>query len=149
MKDSKTLYLITKPNTNSHLYKFQDLNGYHENIIVALKSAAAQRASAGAAGGSGDLRALQEYEYKRERAPSAEKIHEAELRRQRGGGADDEEDEQVQCGPIRIRNLEDLIRQLEHHSSRHMSPSGSEDIRMLETEAERHYRIEPGDIPSS
>ncbi|XP_075969090.1 disintegrin and metalloproteinase domain-containing protein mind-meld isoform X4 [Anticarsia gemmatalis] len=125
-------------------YKFKDLNGYHENIIVALKTAAAQRASAGGASGSGDLRALQEYEYnKRERAPSAEKIHEADLRRR----ADDEEDEPPQCGPIRIRNLEDLIRQLEHHSSRHMSPSGSEDIRMSETEADRHYRIEPGDIP--
>ncbi|KAI5646154.1 reprolysin (M12B) family zinc metalloprotease domain-containing protein [Phthorimaea operculella] len=125
-------------------YKFKDLNGYHENIIVALKTAA-QRASAGAAGGSGDLRALQEYEYKRERAPSAEKIHEAELRRQRAG--DEEEDETPPCGPIRIRNLEDLIRQLEHHSSRHMSPSGSEDIRMSETEADRHYRIEPGEVP--
>lgn len=45
-------------------------------------------------------------------------------------------------GPLRIRNLEDLIRQLEHHSSRHMSPSGSEDIRMSETEADRHYRLE-------
>lgn len=64
--------------------------------------------------------------------------------RQRG---DDEEDEAPQCGPIRIRNLEDLIRQLEHHSSRHMSPSGSEDIRMSETEADRHYRIEPGEVP--
>ncbi|XP_026329342.1 uncharacterized protein LOC113237215 [Hyposmocoma kahamanoa] len=125
-------------------YRFKDLNGYHENIIEALKTAAAQRASAGAAGGSGDLRALQEYEYKRERAPSAEKIHEAELRRQRA--ADEEEDEAPPCGPIRIRNLEDLIRQLEHHSSRHMSPSGSEDIRMSETEADRHYRIE-GEVP--
>lgn len=110
-----------------------------------MKSAAAQRASAGSASGSGDLRALQEYEYKRDRAPSAEKIHEAELRRQRA--ADEEDEDTPQCGPIRIRNLEDLIRQLEHHSSRHMSPSGSEDIRMSETEADRHYRVEPGEIP--
>lgn len=114
------------------------MNGYHENIIEALKTAAARRAS-GLIVGSGDLRALQEYEYKRERAPSAEKIHEAELRRQRG---EEEEDEQRPCRNYRIRNLEDLIRQLEHHSSRHMSPSGSEDIRMSETEADRHYRIE-------
>nr|CAD7202566.1 unnamed protein product [Timema douglasi] len=56
---------------------------------------------------------------------------------------EDEEDEvPPSCGPIRIRNLEDLIRQLEHHSARHMSPSGSEDIRMSETEADRHYRLE-------
>ncbi|XP_048479376.1 disintegrin and metalloproteinase domain-containing protein 11 isoform X5 [Plutella xylostella] len=117
-------------------YKFKDLNGYHEGIIEALKTAAAQRASVGgSACGSGDLRALQEYEYKRERAPSAEKIHEIELRRQRG-------EEEEECGPIRIRNLEDLIRQLEHHSSRHMSPSGSQDIRQDEPEPSRHYRIE-------
>ncbi|KOB72726.1 Disintegrin and metalloproteinase domain-containing protein 22, partial [Operophtera brumata] len=120
---------------DSQSEQLEDLNGYHENIIVALKTAALNRAATG--GGSGDLRALQ-----RERAPSAEKLHEAELRRQR----DEDEDEQPQCGPIRIRNLEDLIRQLEHHSSRHMSPSGSEDIRMSETEADRHYRIEPADM---
>lgn len=53
-----------------------------------------------------------------------------------------EDDDLPSVGPLRIRNLEDLIRQLEQHSSRHMSPSGSEDIRMSETEAERHYRLE-------
>lgn len=44
--------------------------------------------------------------------------------------------------PIRIRNLEDLMRQLEYHSSRHMSPAGSEDIRMSDPETERQYRID-------
>jgi len=53
-----------------------------------------------------------------------------------------DDDDAPSTGPLRIRNLEDLIRQLEHHSSRHMSPSGSEDIRMSETEADRHYRLE-------
>ena len=52
------------------------------------------------------------------------------------------DDEGPSVGPLRIRNLEDLIRQLEHHSSRHMSPNGSEDIRMSENEAERHFRID-------
>lgn len=53
-----------------------------------------------------------------------------------------DEDETPATGPLRIRNLEDLIRQLEHHSSRHMSPSGSEDIRMSEVDADRHYRLD-------
>ncbi|XP_033243742.1 uncharacterized protein LOC108160402 isoform X1 [Drosophila miranda] len=53
-----------------------------------------------------------------------------------------DEDDAPSTGPLRIRNLEDLIRQLEHHSSRHMSPSGSEDIRMSETDADRHYRLD-------
>lgn len=52
------------------------------------------------------------------------------------------DEEGPSVGPLRIRNLEDLIRQLEHHSSRHMSPNGSEDIRMSENEAERHFRID-------
>ena len=58
-----------------------------------------------------------------------------------GGDSGDEGDMVPPCGPIRIRNLEDLIRQLERHSARHTSPNGSEDIRMSETEADRHYRL--------
>ncbi|XP_048509375.1 disintegrin and metalloproteinase domain-containing protein unc-71 isoform X3 [Athalia rosae] len=55
---------------------------------------------------------------------------------------DDEDDDGSvpQCGPIRIRNLEDIIRQLEHHSTRNMSPSGSEDIRI--SESDRQYRVD-------
>jgi hypothetical protein len=64
----------------------------------------------------------------------------AQQQQQLGQLGDDDDTPSV--GPLRIRNLEDLIRQLEHHSSRHMSPSGSEDIRMSETEADRHYRLE-------
>lgn len=53
-----------------------------------------------------------------------------------------DDDEMPASGPLRIRNLEDLIKQLEHHSGRHMSPSGSEDIRMSEPEVDRHYRLD-------
>lgn len=71
------------------------------------------------------------------------------------------------CGPIRIRNLEDLLRQLEqnppvvttsaagvtavghpsHHSSgaiSGISPAGSEDIRLSEPEADRHLYSSSG-----
>ncbi|XP_065200094.1 disintegrin and metalloproteinase domain-containing protein 11 isoform X3 [Planococcus citri] len=58
---------------------------------------------------------------------------------------EDEEDDD-ESGPIRIRNLEDLIRQLEHHSIKHSNPIvGVEDLRYSETEADRQYRVE---IPS-
>ncbi|KAH8237747.1 hypothetical protein KR038_010716 [Drosophila bunnanda] len=64
------------------------------------------------------------------------------LQQQQQQSQQPDEDDAPSTGPLRIRNLEDLIRQLEHHSSRHMSPSGSEDIRMSETDADRHYRLD-------
>ncbi|XP_017784808.1 PREDICTED: disintegrin and metalloproteinase domain-containing protein 11 isoform X2 [Nicrophorus vespilloides] len=125
----------------------KSLNGYHEDIIKALRNAATHRGTATPSGSTTALseevlrRSLQECavgypEYKtsgsKENVCEQQVVVEAE---------EEEEDEVPPHGPIRIRNLEDLIRQLEHHT-RHMSPSGSEDIRMSETEADRHYRQE-------
>lgn len=163
----------------------KSLNGYHEDILEALRNAASSHRSSGNTP-SGSIseeilrKTLQEcaagnlgYEYKRSSSKnssrenicdnnaqlssmlgdvsgsllhqhrSQQQLHQPQLQQQQAqqpGQAPLNADEDV--GPLRIRNLEDLIRQLEHHSSRHMSPSGSEDIRMSETEADRHYRLE-------
>jgi hypothetical protein len=136
----------------------KSLNGYHEDILEALRTAASHRGNATPSGSSSLLneellrKTIQEsYEYGK-RAGSQEKICDGQTHtvmmegpsgiHHRHGPSDEEDDAPPSCGPIRIRNLEDLIRQLEHHSSRHMSPSGSEDIRMSETEADRHYRLD-------
>lgn len=53
---------------------------------------------------------------------------------------EDEEDTAKEVSStIRIRNLEDLFKQIQEHTVRH-SPSGSEENRMSETEVDRHYR---------
>ena len=44
-----------------------------------------------------------------------------------------------QAAPIRIRNLEDLIRQLEHSSRHAMSPNGSDDLHEPGPD-HRHFR---------
>uniref|UniRef100_A0A336MZJ4 CSON003544 protein n=1 Tax=Culicoides sonorensis TaxID=179676 RepID=A0A336MZJ4_CULSO len=153
----------------------KSLNGYHEDILEALRTAASHRSTGNTPSGSISeemiRKTLQDCasgavtyaEPKRpnSKSSSRENIcetipshllmdssqastllrhhHQQQLQSQ-SGGPDDEDTPSV--GPLRIRNLEDLIRQLEHHSSRHMSPNGSEDIRMSETEADRHYRLE-------
>lgn len=164
----------------------KSLNGYHEDILEALRNAASSHRSSGNTP-SGSIseeilrKTLQEcaagtlgYEYKRSSSKnsSRENIcdntatlnamlgdvsgallhhHRSQQQLQQPQMQPQQAQQQVSqqpmnadedVGPLRIRNLEDLIRQLEHHSSRHMSPSGSEDIRMSETEADRHYRLE-------
>ncbi|KAI5710018.1 hypothetical protein M8J75_005048 [Diaphorina citri] len=121
----------------------KSLNGYHEDILEALRNAAVTHgrtgpsSSTGASSSSEDLlrrsiAAAVECSYKR--STSQDKL------------CDDEDEEAgiapAGPNPIRIRNLEDLMRQLEYHSSRHMSPAGSEDIRMSDPETERQYRID-------
>ncbi|XP_054286585.1 disintegrin and metalloproteinase domain-containing protein 12 isoform X4 [Macrosteles quadrilineatus] len=156
----------------------KSLNGYHEDILEALRTAASQHrpASATPASSSSEdllrrsLAAAVQHGYKRalsqdklcdgghstsqthtvmvEDPSGPSHLHHHHRSNHRSDAVshypDDDEDDDVppSCGPIRIRNLEDLIRQLEHHSARHMSPSGSEDIRMSETEADRHYRLD-------
>jgi len=166
----------------------KSLNGYHEDILEALRNAASSHRSTGNTP-SGSIseeilrKTLQEcaagslgYEYKRSSSKnssrenicdnnqlnallnessgsllhhhrSQQQLHQAQLPTQvQSQSLQQSQTQQInpddEVGPLRIRNLEDLIRQLEHHSSRHMSPSGSEDIRMSETEADRHYRLE-------
>ncbi|XP_059352595.1 uncharacterized protein LOC130700381 isoform X6 [Daphnia carinata] len=160
----------------------KSLNGYHEDILQALRSAAASQRSASTASLSDELRksfaeSYADYfpppDYLSMRSlnnhdkhgggrggvlgPGSSVSSTSErlpglasplpgggplgVGAHGGGDSGDEGDLVPPCGPIRIRNLEDLIRQLERHSARHTSPNGSEDIRMSETEADRHYRL--------
>merc|ERR550532_1050081 len=143
----------------------KSLNGYHEDILEALRDAASARGSGLAAhqvhpGYStldthgapvlteelkrhlAETRAVNEYRSQQE---LRQQSREREKLDSSGHGLDQDE-----MGPIRIRNLEDLIRQLEHSSNRHMSPAGSEDVRMSsETEADRHFRSPVGPVGSS
>ncbi|XP_050295580.1 disintegrin and metalloproteinase domain-containing protein 11 isoform X3 [Anthonomus grandis grandis] len=130
------------------------LNGYHDDILEALRKAALQRGNSTPSGSTAALneelirRSLKQcqdnYEYQsrsgrgsKENICAEPQIHKVTIEHE----DEDDDDGPPAIGTLRIRNLEDLIRQLEHHS-RHMSPSGSEDIRMSETEADRHYRQE-------
>ena len=163
----------------------KSLNGYHEDILQALRSAAASSSqrSASTASLSDELRktfvesyadyfpppdylsmrSLNNHDHKvgggggvgrvggpgssvsstSERMPGglASPLPGGMSHHHHGGGdmsGDDMDGDLVPpCGPIRIRNLEDLIRQLERHSARHTSPNGSE----AESETERHYRL--------
>lgn len=121
----------------------KSLNGYHEDIIDALKRAASHRSTSlgGAASLSSDeISTAQHVPYPRFATPDLTRLKSSHEKLVVDSGGED--DDPHPPHPIRIRNLEDLIRQLEHHPVRHMSPSGSEEIRMSEPEADRHYRLD-------
>lgn len=119
------------------------LNGYHDDILEALRHA--HRGLASTPSGSANLlndeiirKSLADHGYSEE---SYRKISDSQDNVENPED-EDEEDIPPTCGTIRIRTLEDIIRQLEHHSTRHISPVDSEDIRISENENERHYRID-------
>ncbi|XP_034951684.1 disintegrin and metalloproteinase domain-containing protein 9 isoform X4 [Chelonus insularis] len=119
------------------------LNGYHDNIIEALRNASSHRGISGTPSSSGNLiddevlhKSLADCGYPDayRKVPTDNNIDNQD--------DDDDEDVPPSCGPIRIRNLDDIMRQLEIHSARHMSPNGSEDMRISEGEGDRHYRVD-------
>lgn len=121
------------------------LNGYHEHIIEALRMAANQRETSGTTSAPMDDEALTEplTELLTEPLPECYPTdsYRKDIIKHIDNQADEEYEEYVpSCGVIRIRNLEDLIKQLERHSARNRSPSGSEDMRMSESETDRPYR---------
>ncbi|XP_023215984.1 uncharacterized protein LOC111618660 [Centruroides sculpturatus] len=110
------------------------LNGYHEEILEALQTASSYR--------SGESGSATPQDEGRDESPPP-------------NGVQDEDGVQS-GGPIRIRNLEDLLCQLEQHpdqqqqqqqqQQRHVSPTLSEEIRLSVPEADRQYLLERKDI---
>ncbi|KAI4494456.1 hypothetical protein M0802_008948 [Mischocyttarus mexicanus] len=123
------------------------LNGYHENILEVLRNAGIRRDPSETASGSGNLldseairKSLADCGYPESYCKDTDEHDHMD-------NIDNQDDEDVDvalqpCSTIRIRTLEDIIKQLERHSVRHMSPSGSEEIRMSESEGDRHYRLD-------
>jgi len=99
------------------------LNGYHEDILEVLKNAASRRDLAGTPSGSSNL--LDEDVLRKSLAEVGwhPDVYRKDTDGQDNGidnGQDDEEEDvelQPPCGTIRIRTLEDLIRQLEHRAT--------------------------------
>ncbi|KZC09204.1 Disintegrin and metalloproteinase domain-containing protein 11 [Dufourea novaeangliae] len=128
----------TVVNGRSVEHTLDHLNGYHENIIEALRQAHTLRELSSTPGGVDYLvndeaspKTMTDCSY-----PNAcHKDMDGQDHSDNQG--DDEEEEKRTGNVLRIRNLEDLIKQLERHSARQMSPCGSEEIRISESEADR------------
>ncbi|XP_054720727.1 LOW QUALITY PROTEIN: disintegrin and metalloproteinase domain-containing protein 11-like [Uloborus diversus] len=117
----------------------KSLNGYHEEILEALHSVSSHR-PVDSQGSPQDVKktfsdAVTDYS-----------IMKNSMEHLGNSSSEEAEDMVPPCGPIRIRNLEDLLRKLEHQPL-HVSPAGS-DLRLSEPEADRHYRVERTDSAS-
>lgn len=117
------------------------LNGYHEHIIEALRMAANQRETSGTTSTGGnpmDDEALTEPLTEMLTEPLQDCYPTDSYRKDIIKHIDNQTDEEYEehmptCGIIRIRTLEDLIKQLERHS-KDKSPNGSECLGISENE---------------
>lgn len=129
-----------------NLDRMDSLNGYHENIMEALRTAKIRRDLSETTSTGGNI-----VNDETLRKPLTECGYLDTCHKDMDGQDDinNQNDKEMSedgiCSVLRIRNLEDLIKQLEHHSVRHtscLSPCGSEEMRIPESEADRHYRID-------
>ncbi|XP_076651879.1 disintegrin and metalloproteinase domain-containing protein mind-meld isoform X12 [Halictus rubicundus] len=120
------------------------LNGYHENIMEALRNAKTRHELSGTS--STGVNVVKDEG--RHKCVYPDPCHK-DMDGQDIDNQDDDDEIPLPvdqtCGMISFRNIEDLIKQLERHSSRHvshLSPCGSEEMRISESETDRHYRID-------
>ncbi|KFM58867.1 hypothetical protein X975_08186, partial [Stegodyphus mimosarum] len=117
----------------------KSLNGYHEEILEALHTVSSHRPVDSQGSPQDGKKTFSD-------AVSDYSIMKNSTEHLGNTSSEEAEDMVPPCGPIRIRNLEDLLRQLEHQPL-HVSPAGS-DLRLSEPEADRHYRVERTDSAS-
>lgn len=116
----------------------KSLNGYHEDILEALQTVSSHRPV--------ESQGSPQDSIKKTYSDVDYGILKNSLEHLQNSSQDEVEEMVPPCGPIRIRNLEDLLRKLEHQPI-HVSPAGS-DMRLSEPEADRHYRVERTDSAS-
>ncbi|XP_023932005.1 disintegrin and metalloproteinase domain-containing protein unc-71-like isoform X2 [Lingula anatina] len=85
----------------------------------------------------------------RENLPDRQQVDQSPCREEQDGGSGESGDslgKQQRFGStsrsriIKLRNLEDLIKQIDQQESNNLSPANSEDFRCSEPEADRHFR---------
>ncbi|XP_043258966.1 disintegrin and metalloproteinase domain-containing protein unc-71 [Colletes gigas] len=123
------------------------LNGYHDDILEAVRNAKMHREMSGTPSVSGNLmdeealhKPLTECDYPDSRHKDIDEQDHIDNQDVDIGEEMELVDDRRR--PILIRNLEDIIKQLEHHTASRISPYSSEEIRMSENEADRNYRID-------
>lgn len=122
-------------------HTLDQLNGYHDGILQALRTAATYRDPSDAPSASANLidkemlqKTLTDYGYPNSYCKDTGKP-ESDDNQEDG----EVEDDMQPCGIIRIRTLKDLLKQLQQYPRNVSSPTGS---RISDNEGDHHYGID-------